>query len=96
VIERFSGDVFHHQEHGIRFFAYFEDFANVGMIQCGDRHRLTAETFLCLPVSCQGGRQQLNGDLTTQPWISRLEHNSHAALPDERKDLVGTKARAGS
>ncbi|HZQ18216.1 MAG TPA: hypothetical protein VFA90_05800 [Terriglobales bacterium] len=72
------------QEHGIPFFAYFEDFANVGMIQCGDRPRLTAETFLCLPVSCQVRRQQLNGELTIQPWISRLEHNSHAALPDER------------
>jgi hypothetical protein len=62
------------------FFAYFEDFANVGMIKTGGRHRLTAETFLCLPVSCQGGRQQLNGDLAIQPCISRLEHSSHAAL----------------
>jgi hypothetical protein len=66
------------------------------MIQCGDRHRLTAETFLCLPVSCQGGRQQLNGDLTIQPWISRLEHNSHAALPNWGEDLVGTKASSSS
>jgi hypothetical protein len=76
--------------------ANFEDLANIGMIERGGRHRLTAETFLCLSVSCQGGRQQLNGDLTIEPWVSRLEHHSHTALPDWGKDLVGTKASSGS
>jgi hypothetical protein len=96
AIERFSSDVFHNQEHGIPFFANFEDFANVGMIKCGGRHRLTAETFLCLPVSCQGERKQLYGYLTIEPWIARVEHNAHATLANWGKDLVGTKASAGS
>jgi hypothetical protein len=96
AIKCFSGDVFHNQEHDVPFFANFKDFANVGMIKCGGRYRLTAETFLCLPVSRQGGRQQLNGDLTIEPWISRLEYNAHAALPNWGKDLVGTKASSGS
>lgn len=76
--------------------ADFEDFADIGVIERGDSHRLKAEPLPCLWVGSHARQQQLNGDLTIEPRVARTVHDAHAALANGTEDLVRTKASSSN
>ncbi len=71
------------------------DRRDVGMIQdpCGPGLLLESPQ----PVGVRGerGRQDLDCDFATQPWILRPVHLSHPTGAERREDLVGTDAITG-
>ena len=76
--------------------ADLEDFANVGMIESGRRHRFEAETLPRIWIGSQARRQDLDGDLTIEARVARAVHHAHAALADRAENFVGTKASSSS
>ena len=53
AVQRFAGDVLHHEEQRIAVFANFENLADVRMIDRGDGHRLAAQTLARVRVGRQ-------------------------------------------
>ena len=51
AMQRFAGDVLHHQEQRVAVFANFENLADVRMIDRGHGHRLAAQTLARVRVS---------------------------------------------
>ena len=69
--------------------------ADMRMIECGDAPRLALETGLELGVGCEQRREDLDGDRSSEPGVSRLIHLAHSPCADQRDDLVRTEAGAG-
>ena len=88
-MQRFAGDVLHHEEQRIAVLANFEDLADVGMIDRGHGHRLAAQTLARVRVSRRLGRQQLDGDLTIEPRVVGAIDLAHASRPEGGQNLVG-------
>jgi hypothetical protein len=65
------------------------------MIHGGDRHRLAPQTLARADVAGQIVRQQLDRDLTIEPWIASAIHHAHAALTEAVEDFIRAEVRAG-
>jgi len=60
------------------------------VIERGGGHRLAAEAFARVRVTGHLGQQELDGDLTIEPWVAGAIYNAHAALTNASEDLIGT------
>jgi hypothetical protein len=94
LTQRRSGDVLHDEEQQIAVLTDLEDFADIRMIERGNRHRFPAEAFARLRVGRRRRRQHLDGDLPIEAGISSAVHHAHPALTNRREDLI--RADAGT
>src|SRR5436309_3223147 len=65
------------------------------MVERGHGHRLSAQTLARVRVSGQLAWQQLDGDLTIEPWVAGAIHLAHASGPERGQNLIGAEPRAG-
>ena len=66
------------------------DGGDVGMAQCRERPGLALEPREPLSITSEGGRQNLDRDVAIEPGVACAKHLPHAALAEERLDLVGS------
>ena len=65
------------------------------MIEPRRREGLVSKPPQALGIRCQRFGQNLDGDVSLEPRISRSVHLAHAACSEERNDLVGTESSSG-
>ena len=94
AVQRFAGDVLHHEEERIAVLADFKDLADVGMIERGHGHRLAPQALARTRISRRLGRQQLDGDATIETRIVGEIDFAHGSRADGGQNFVGTEARA--
>jgi len=71
------------------------DRRDIGMVQDPRGPGLLLESAQTVGVRCEKGRQDLDRDFATQPWILRPVHLSHPTGAQRREYLVGTDAITG-
>jgi len=69
--------------------------ADVGMLQLGNRFRLTLEALAIVPILSKVIWQELDRDVSTEPRVAGPIHLSHTALAEQRNDLETTQVCAG-
>ena len=84
-----------HQLHDERIAFKPIDRGDVGMIERGQHLRLALEAGPVIGVIGQCRRQHLDGDVAVKLGVARAIHLAHAALADERKDLIRAESFAG-
>jgi hypothetical protein len=67
---------------------------DVGVIEGGQRLRLTREARHAIRVGGKHVGQDVDGDVAVQPRVPRPVHLAHTALPDGRDDLLHTDKNA--
>ena len=92
----------HHQRLEPVHFLEAVDHADVGMVEGGEHPRLALEAHDVFRIVSERARQDLDGDIASQPGIARAIHLAHAAYAKELLDLehaepasIGKRARGG-
>ena len=75
--------------------AHVVERADVVMLKLGDLLRLALQAFLESRVPAPLGAQHLDRDLSLEAGVAGLVDLSHAALAEQRDDLVGTQSGPG-
>ena len=86
-------DVLHHEEPHAAFLAHVVERADVGVIQAGDRPRLSLESREPFGVAIELGWEDLDGDCAVEAGVAGAIHLAHAALAGQGEDIVRAQAR---
>ena len=71
------------------------DGGDIRMVQRSEHFRFALKASEAIVIRRQGGRQNLDGDLTFQPGVGGPIHLPHPAFANLRDDFVDAEARAG-
>ena len=88
-VERVAVQILHDQEVNAILIADVVQGTDVRMIQRGDRASFLLETLACLRIIGQVRGQDLDGDRTIEPGVSRLVDLTHPTSPDARPTTYG-------
>jgi hypothetical protein len=67
---------------------------DVGVRESGDGPGLLTEACQAVAIVDQAFREELDRDVSAEPWVTGSIHLAHSPAPDEAEDLIGAEACA--
>ena len=96
VAQRAAVDPFEDEKRPSVGLADIVDRQNIGVVQRGQRSRLTTQPIAVFGAEARGVRHELQGDIAAETVVMRPVHHAHAALADSIDHAVVLKAVAGA